>query len=347
MVPDTFVIPMILVATAATVIASQAVISGAFTVAHQAARLDLMVPLRVVHTSSEEQRQVYLPTVNWLLAGVVILVVVLFTRSQNLTAAYGLAVTVTITMTTTLFLVLCILRRDFSWRFWVAATIWLVVLVFLAANVPKIESGGWLPILIGSILCALMFCWRAGRRQLARWQLREELTLPQFLDIVDAHEITRVEGTGVFFTPSADRIPLALRVMAKHQRALPKQIILFTWHTAHVPTVPAEERLHVTDIRSPEPGIVLLTARYGYRERIRPVSALVEASALAPGLLPELDIGRAVYYLSLPIVEVVTRRPSRIAREVFALLVRMRTDPVDQLALPRERTIIIGREAQL
>ncbi len=114
-----------------------------------------------------------------------------------------------------------------------------------------------------------------------------------------------------------------------------------------MPTLEGDDRLSITDIRSPEPGIVLLTARYGYRERIRPVSALVEASVLAPDLLPDLDIRKVVYYLSLPIIEVVTRRPSRISREVFALLMRMRTDPVNQLALPRERTIIIGREALL
>nr|WP_263970265.1 KUP/HAK/KT family potassium transporter [Gulosibacter chungangensis] len=257
------------------------------------------------------------------------------------------AATVTITITSSLFLVYSTLKRDFGWRFWVALAVWLVILVFLTANLPKIASGGWLPILIGTVMCALMFCWRSGRRQLQRWRQREEMSPAQFLDIVDAGEVTRVAGTGVFVTPSAERIPVALGVMMNQQHALPQQVILFTWETAHAPVVADHERLTIRDIHSPEPGIVLLTARYGYRERIHPVRALEEAAALEPGILRGLDLSKAVFYLQLPVVEVVTRSPARFAREVFALLTRMRTDPVKQLSLPRERTVIIGREAQL
>ncbi|QUY63203.1 KUP/HAK/KT family potassium transporter [Gulosibacter molinativorax] len=347
MVPEPLLVPMILIATAATVIASQAVISGAFTVIHQASRLDLMVPMRVVHTSEEEQHQVYLPTANWTLAAAVILIVVLFQSSQNLTSAYGLAVTITITITTSLFIGLMILRRDYSWPLWVAGAIWLIILVFLAANVPKIESGGWLPLLIGGVLCFLMFCWRSGRKQMRRWRRHEEVKPAEFLELLDEGNVSRVAGTGVFFTPSRDRIPVALHVMAKHQHAIPERIILFTWQNVHVPAVPAEERIHPEDIRSPEPGILSMTATYGYRERIKPLGALREVIKLRPDLFGDLNVSHVVFYLSLPIVEVVSRPPVKFVREIYALMVRMRTDPVNQLSLPRERTIIIGREVKL
>ncbi len=347
-VPGWARLPMVVLATLATIIASQAVISGAFSVVHQASRLGLLPHLRTTHTSRHHARQIYLPAVNWTLGLAVLAVVLIFRSSASLASAYGVAVTSTITVTTLLYL-------TYRWRrdggaspgFFVGLAILLVELVFLAANLPKIRSGGWLPLGIGAILVLTMTTWRAGQRRIEAARAGAEGPVEDLVPRIRATEagLARVPGTAVYLTRGPGVVPIALDAMLDLNHVLHTTTVLLSWESVDVPTVRHDERVVVDVLDDPTDGIVHVHATFGYRERPDLLAVLERAIPLAEGELDHVDLDRAIYFTSVPVVKFSPRSGMpRWRQRIFLTLVRLSPDPVDVLRLPRERTISVGRE---
>ena len=239
LVPDWAQIPMVALATVATVIASQAVISGAFSVTHQAARLGFLPRLRVVHTSAREEGQIYMPFVNWLLMIAVLALVLMFQSSEKLAAAYGVAVIGTITVTTTLFFTLQWVRdRRPHWQVAAVGALFLTfVLVFLAANLVKIGEGGYLPVGIGLVIFTVLSTWRTGRRLADANRDLVEGSLQEFVNDLHNHEIPvrRVPGCAVFLSRGEGSTPLALRANVEHNHTLHRHTVILTLQNLHTP----------------------------------------------------------------------------------------------------------------
>jgi len=342
-------IPMVVLATAATVIASQAVISGAFSVSRQAVQLGLLPPLRIRQTSEHEAGQVYLPAVNWaLFAGVLVLIVV-FRSSERLATAYGIAVTGALLVDTALLVVVA--RRRWHWRPWqlvLAAVVFGgIELSFLAANLTKVLSGGWLPLLIASTVFLIMTTWRKGRDITVQNRAAAEGPLQDFIEKVRKHQITRVRGIGVFPHPTKDTTPLALRANVEHNHVLHKHVLIVSARPEGVPHVKPEDQLVVDDLGYDDDGIMHLTVRYGFFDS-PDLPAAVEKAA-ADGLIPfHVDIDDVSYFLSRGALRR-TDRPgmSRWRKQLFIVLAHNAGDPAEIFGLPRNQTVIMGSDVDV
>jgi len=342
-------IPMVVLATGATVIASQAVITGAFSVSRQAVQLGLLPPLRIKQTSEHEAGQVYLPGVNWaLFAGVLVLILV-FRSSERLATAYGIAVTGALLVDTLLLVVVA--RRRWHWRPWqlvlAAVTFGGIELSFLGANLTKVLSGGWLPLLIAATVALLMTTWRKGREITVRNRTAAEGSLQDFIEKVRKHQITRVRGTGVFPHPTKDTTPLALRANVEHNHVLHRQVLIVSVRPEGVPHVKPSDQLTADDLGYSDDGIMHLTVRYGFFDT--PDLPAAVAKAAADGLLPsEVDIDDVSYFLSRGAL----RRTdgagmSRWRKQLFIVLAHNAGDPAEIFALPRSRTVIMGSDVDV
>lgn len=348
LVPDPVKVPVIVLATLATVIASQSVLSGAFSVIHQGGRLGVLPPLRTVHTSAANSRQIYLPAVNALLAVTVLLIVLTFRSSAALASAYGIAVTLTISITTVVYIAYrWVTRRRITASIVVAGGILLVVLVFLAANLAKVGSGGWLPLSIGLLVFALMTTWWRGQRQVNRGRLALETTVQRVEDVLEAHgSVTRTPGTGVYLSRHGGIVPLALRSMVEQNHTLQRHVLLVSWTTVDRPLVPAAERFEVT--ATGDEGVVQVRASYGFREHPQILRLLDDVTSSAPAAMDGVDLDAATYFVSLSVPQLsATSRMPRWSQRIFLGLFRLVPDPVETLDLPRKRTIVIGRDIPL
>ncbi|HHQ47339.1 MAG TPA: potassium transporter Kup [Acidobacteria bacterium] len=263
--PSWTVIPMVILSTAATVIASQAVISGAFSLSRQAVQLGYSPRLVIRHTSPRQIGQIYVPSVNWTLLIATIGLVLGFGSSDNLAAAYGVAVTTTMVITTVLFY--SVSRRRWKWSLWLAAAVSGTFLVFdlgfFIANLVKIPEGGWFPLLVAGIVFTGMTTWHRGRQILAR-RLREEMfPVEEFLTDVTANPPVRVPGTAVFMSGTSRGIPHALLHNLKHNHVLHERVILLTVVTEEVPRVGEKERVEVQELGA---GMYRIVAHYGFME---------------------------------------------------------------------------------
>jgi KUP system potassium uptake protein len=342
-------IPMVVLATGATVIASQAVITGAFSVSRQAVQLGLLPPLRIKQTSEHEAGQVYLPGVNWaLFAGVLVLILV-FRSSERLATAYGIAVTGALLVDTLLLVVVA--RRRWHWRPWqlvlAAVAFGGIELSFLGANLTKVLSGGWLPLLIAATVALIMTTWRKGREITVRNRTAAEGSLQDFIEKVRKHQITRVRGTGVFPHPTKDTTPLALRANVEHNHVLHRQVLIVSVRPEGVPHVKPSDQLTADDLGYSDDGIMHLTVRYGFFDT-PDLPAAVEKAA-AEGLLPsEVDTDDVSYFLSRGAL----RRTdgagmSRWRKQLFIVLAHNAGDPAEIFALPRSRTVIMGSDVDV
>jgi KUP system potassium uptake protein len=349
--PHWALVPLVALATAATVIASQAVISGAFSVTHQAARLRYVPHLRVIHTSSQEQGQIYMPFVNWTLLVAVAALVIAFQSSSRLAAAYGLAVIGTIAISTFLFFAL--LRARGQWPRWqvmtVGAIFLTVVLSFLVANTVKIAEGGWLPISIASLLFVVLTTWRRGRKLSNASRNRKEGKLQDFVN--DLHQggvgVQRVPGCAVFLSRGDGRAPLAMRTNVQHNHSLHSSTILLTIETTSAPRSRPGRRVSVDDLGFSGDGISHVTARLGYMDH--PSIPVLLKEALDTGLESSKDnIDAASYFVSVPRMRV-TDAPGMVRwrKHLYVATSRLTTDPVEFLGLPRERTIVMGAEIDI
>jgi KUP system potassium uptake protein len=349
--PHWALVPLVVLATAATVIASQAVISGAFSVTHQAARLRYVPHLRVIHTSSQEPGQIYMPFVNWTLMVAVAALVVSFRSSSSLAAAYGLAVIGTIAISTFLFFALLGARGHWPrWQVMAVGAIFLtIVLSFLVANTVKIPEGGWLPVSIAIVLFVVLTTWRRGRKLSNASRNRKEGTLRDFVD--DLHQgdagVQRVPGCAVFLSRGEGRAPLAMRTNVQHNHSLHSSTILLTIETTSNPRSRRGQRVSVDDLGFSGDGISHVTARLGYMDHPSIPALLKEA--LDKGLESSKDnIEAASYFVSVPRMRVTNARGMvRWRKHLYVTTSRLTTDPVEFLGLPRERTIVMGAEIDI
>src|SRR5919197_286795 len=345
LMPHWGLVPLVVLATAATVIASQAVLSGAFTIAHQAIQLDYLPRLRVIHTSEREYGRVYVPVVNWLLMGAVLGLVLAFRDSAKLAFAYGMAVTGTIAIDTILFFV--IVRRRWQRPTWLAvggAAVFLAVeLAFFAANLTKFIHGAWVPLAIGVILFTVMSTWFRGRELVTAEQFRVEGPLRAFIDEVREMQppVIRSPGTGVFMNPGKETAPLSMRACVEHLHSLQEHVIILSIENLAIPRIRPADRLEIDDLGYKHDGITFVRAKQGYADHCD-VPALVRQIADA-GVESPIDEKDTSFYLSR--VELTPGdQPgmSRWRKRLFLATALIAAEPVHNFRLPRDRTITVG-----
>ncbi len=263
--PPWMLVPMVALATAAAIIASQALISGAFSLTRQAVQLGYAPRLSVTHTSSDEMGQVYVPQINWMLAVCTLLIVVGFGSSTALAAAYGVAVA--LTMLITVVLLYTVATDRWQWPVPAALAVCglflLIDAAFFAANLVKLTQGGWLPLAIGFTLLTLMTTWKTGRRLVAARLMARAVPFADFLAGLDAAPPVRVPGTAVFLTAQPGGTPPALVHNLRYNKALHDHVIVLTLTTAQTPYVPDEGRITVQPLR---PDITVVRAQFGFME---------------------------------------------------------------------------------
>ena len=343
-------IPMVLLATVATVIASQAVISGAFSVTKQAVQLGFLPRLNIRHTSTKEIGQVYVPAVNWFLMGAVVALVLGFGSSTSLASAYGIAVTGTITVDTLLFLVVArALWRKPGWLVTIGALVFFTVdLAFLGANLTKVAHGGWFPLSIGLAVFTVLSTWKRGSEKVHEERIEEEGSLRSFVEKLREMQppAVRVPGTAVYLNARRETTPLAMRAGVEHTGALHQTVVIVSIETTKAPYVPEAERLVVDDLGYEDDGISHLTARFGFQD-IPDVPRLL-ALAKETGLESDVDVEGAVYFLSqISITPTAAPGMRRWRKRLFVTMSRNAASPVDYFKLPRDRTISLGSTIEL
>jgi len=265
MAPDWARLPLVFIATAATIIASQAVISGAFSVTHQAVQLGFLPRLRTEHTSAKAAGQIYIPSVNWGLLVMVVLLVLGFRQSTNLASAYGIAVSGTMIITTIMLAVL--IFQVWKWnRLLAGATIGLFAVVdgiFFASNITKIADGGWFPLVVAAVIFTVLTTWASGRA-LMRKRLEED-AIPLQVFIKSAASVHRVRGTAVFLSTSPDAVPSALLHNLKHNQVLHERVLILNVKVEDVPHVPTSKRLEVHGVSK---GFYRVILHYGFMDQV-------------------------------------------------------------------------------
>jgi KUP system potassium uptake protein len=343
-------LPMVFLATAATVIASQAVITGAFSVAQQAARLGYLPRLRIQYTSEQIRGQIYVPWINWLLLVSVLTLVLAFRSSAALAYAYGTAVTGTITITTLLFFYYA--RHRWRWPLWIVltggGTLLGIDLLFFAANLTKIDHGAWLPLLIGITAFTILTTWQRGRELVTAQRVREEGPLRAFIDQLHAMKppLPRVPGTAVFLNRGKATAPLALRANVEHNEILHENVLILSIVTMPAPHVPAEKRLEIDDLGYKDDRIIHVTARFGYMDQtnVPGLIPLIRDSAIESPLLD----GNLSYFVSrIELVQGNAPGMSRWRKRLFIATSRITADAAEYFRLPRERTVIMGSRIEL
>jgi KUP system potassium uptake protein len=338
-------IPMVVLATVATVIASQSVISGAFSVSRQAVQLGFLPRLTIRHTSAREIGQVYVPVINWFLLVAVVALVLGFGSSTSLASAYGIAVTGTITADTVLFLVVVrVLWRKPGWLVALGAAVFFTVdLAFLGANLTKVAHGGWFPLTIGAAVFTVLSTWKRGSAQVHAARIKEEGSLRSFVEELRAMEppLVRVPGTAVYLNARRETTPLALRAGVEHTHAMHEAVVIISIETTRAPYVPESERLVVDELGYADDGITHITARFGFQDT--PDVPRLLALAAEAGLECEVDVENAVYFLS-QVTTVPTAAPgmARWRKRLFVAMARNAASPVEYFRLPADRTITLG-----
>jgi len=335
--------PLVGLAAFATVIASQAVISGAFSLTRQAVQLGYLPRLMIRHTSAREIGQIYIPSVNWLLMICAVGLVIAFQASTNLAAAYGVAVTATMAITTS---ILAVVERE-RWR-WptlaiVAVTVPLlfVDLAFFGANIIKVEQGGWFPLLVGVLAFTLMATWRRGR-QILNERLAETLMEPgDLLRDLAANRIPRVPGTAIFMSRRADGIPTSLLHNLKHNKVVHKHVILLSVIVEEIARLPETERIHWEDLGQ---GVFRLVLRFGYMDETNLPAILASIENPPVPLQPMMTS----YFLGRETL-LATRKPGMaLWRErLFAWMMRNATGAATYFSLPSNQVIELGAQIEM
>ena len=339
-------LPLVLLAIVATVIASQAVISGAFSLTQQAIQLGYLPRLGIRHTSEEIRGQIYVPAINTLLYVVIVGIVLGFGSSASLAAAYGIAVTGT--MATTSVLAYIVTRRLWHWPIWlgllVVAPLLAIDIAFLASNLLKVHHGGWFPLLLGGALFVLMMTWDRGRKAVTEKRVAEEGPLRGFIAGLNQHTspLKTVPGTAIYLTSSTDTTPLALRINVEHNHIRHEQIVIFHVEVLDEPHVSDDQRCAIDNLDDPNDRIVLVNARFGYRDR-PDVPAALRLAAEQTRELRNLD--NATYFLSR-----ITIRPTKRVgmamwrKRLFSGLARNASSPTEYFQLPDDQVVALGSQ---
>lgn len=343
--PEALTLPLVGLATAATVIASQAVISGAFSITSEAIKLGYLPRLQVEFTSTTQAGQIYVPVVNWLLLVVVLALVLGFGSSSALAAAYGLAVASTMVLTTAG--VAIVARHQWQWKPWAIALVFLPLaaldLLFFAANSIKIAHGGWFPLVFGAFVYFIFATWKRGRMLLKAELDRGGIALVPFMRSLSIYPPQRVEGTAVFMTSSADKLPHSLLHNLKHNRVLHERVIFITAVAETLPHVPADQMTEIADLGD---GCWHITVHLGFRDSYD-MTAI--ARCLADHHQFPLDVDQTSFFLSRSTVVVAGKPGSMVAwrQRLFAWMMRSAQPASDFFRIPPNRVIEIGTQVAL
>jgi KUP system potassium uptake protein len=331
--PSWALLPVVLLATIATIIASQAVITGAFSVTQQAMQLGLIPRFRVRRTSETEKGQIYIPGINWLLLIAVIILVVFFKTSSALAAAYGIAVTGDMVITAILLFIV-------AWKVWrwnsiiatlIIAPFFVIDVVFLSANALKIFEGGWFPLMVASGLVVLMWTWRKGTKLLTAISRKDRLPLPDFIRMCENGSVTRVKGIAVFLTGSHADVPAALLHNMKHNRVLHEKNIILTVVTEEVPRLPESERVSTETFSD---AFSRTTIRFGFMETPNVPKALAAAG---------FEVENASFFLSRRSLQPSANSGLPLWQDhLFISLARSSTDVSNHFCIPEERAVEVG-----
>jgi KUP system potassium uptake protein len=341
---------LVFLATLATVIASQAVITGAYSVAHQAAGLGYLPRLRIKYTSEETMGQIYIPWINWLLLVSVLTLVVTFKSSAALAYAYGTAVTGTITITTLLFFYIS--RQQWHTPLWIVVTgggaLLTIDLLFFAANLTKVVHGAWLPLLIGVTVFTIFTTWQKGRALVTRQRDHDEGPLRTFIDQLHTMKppLPRVPGTAVFLNRGKATAPLALRANVEHNHILHEHVLILSIETMPAPHVPDTDRLELDDLGYKDDQIVHVTARIGYMDQLN-IPSLIPLIREANTESPRDDDNLSYFLSRIELVQGNTPGMSRWRKHLFIATSRITADAAEYFHLPNERTVVMGSRIEL
>ena len=340
--PENLRLPLVILATMATIIASQAVISGAFSVTQQAIQLGFIPRLRIQHTSASAAGQIYIPVINWSLMVMVILLVLFFQTSSNLAAAYGIAVTGAMFIDTCLLTV--VLLTLWNWKMWYAgpllAVFFLFDLLYFTSNLMKVPTGGWFPLVVGLCIFTLLTTWAKGRKLMI--QRMNESTMPIGVFIKSAAgSAARVPGTAVFMTTAADGIPHALLHNLKHNKVLHERILLLTVKIEDVPMVDETRRMDLKDLGS---GFFRLIMRFGFMEETDVPTALSRIESCGP----QFKMMDTSFFLARQTLIAAARPGMAIWREkLFAWMLRNAESAMEFFKLPTNRVVELGSQVEI
>jgi KUP system potassium uptake protein len=340
--PEQFRLPLVLLATCATVIASQAVISGAFSVTHQAVQLGFMPRLTIKHTSAATAGQIYIPVVNWILLAMVILLVLMFQNSSNLAAAYGIAVTGAMLIDTCLLAV--VLLGLWHWKRWLAlpllAIFFIVDGAYFAANLTKVPDGGWFPLLIGAIAFTLLTTWAQGRRLMRQRMQEAAMPIEVFVKSA-ANSATRVPGTAIFMSSAPSGVPHALLHNMKHNKIIHERVIVLTVVIEDVPYVEAADNAEIVDLGQ---GFYRMVLRYGFMQE----TDIQRALSRVTGCGQKFDMMQTSFFLSRQTLIAAARPGMAIWREkLFAWMLRNAATAMEFFNLPTNRVVELGSQVEI
>ena len=343
MLPQWALMPMVLMATAATIIASQAVISGAFSLTSAAIQLGYCPRLKIVHTNASERGQIYVPFVNWLLCGLVLFAVLFFKTSSNLAAAYGIAVTTTMLIDD--FLLLVVMLTIWKWSKPAAFTVFALLLFldtsFWGANLAKFFDGGWFPAMLGLIVFTLLMTWKRGKDLVRHRSEGTNLPLEPFIQSILAYPPQRVEGTAVFMNADVSTVPNSLLHNLKHNRVLHERVVFMSIHTEDIPFVAEDEKLDIKEIGKDvyvvhgfygfkeEPSLEDMTARcakHGLKMEVMDTSFFLNRETVVPSNLPGMALWR---------------------EKLFALMMRNSVRVTDHFQIPPNRVVEMGTQIEI
>lgn len=336
-------LPLVLLATVATFIASQAVISGAFSITHQAIQMGYIPRLNIRHTSETEGGQIYIPFVNWALMVAVIILVLTFQNSSNLASAYGIAVTGAVTIDTLLMAVLLI--GVWKWKWWYAAPIVLLFLIvdgaYFAANLTKVPDGGWFPLMVGFIAFLLLTTWARGRK-LMRSRMSEHALPMEIFAKSAKNSALRVPGTAIFMASSTAGVPSALLHNIKHNKVLHERVVILTVDIQDVPYVDPDERCEYTDMGD---GFYRAILHYGFMEETDVPKGLEGMGIYCGG---NFDMMQTSFFLSRQTLLASDKPGMPIWREkIFAWMLRNSASAMDFFNLPTNRVVELGSQVEI
>jgi KUP system potassium uptake protein len=340
--PKALLYPTVGLSTIATVIASQALISGVFSLTQQAVQLGLCPRMRIVHTSNEVMGQIYIPVVNFMLMFACIGVSIGFGRSTGLAGAYGIAVTGTMTITSLLYFL--VVTRTWKWPLWQAVPLIVFFLLFdlsyLGGNLLKIVDGGWFTILLAALVSTCLITWRRGREELNSQLSLERLPMGILIEDIARHNLPRVRGTGVFLSISASGAPVTLLHHLKHNQVLQEKVVLLTIKSVDIPVVPDSDRVKVEELGA---GFFRLTALNGFMQRPDVPSILKIASSQI-----DLDPATTTYYLGRETLVTTGKAKMMLWRKaLFAFMARNAVTPAAFFNLPSNRVVELGAQVEI
>ena len=340
---ETLRLPLVILATLAAIIASQAVISGAFSVTQQAIQLGFIPRLRIMHTSESAVGQIYIPVINWALMVMVILLVLFFQTSSNLTAAYGIAVTGAMFIDTCLLTV--VLISLWKWRPWIAFPLlglfFLVDVAYFGANLTKVPDGGWFPLLVGIVAFTFLTTWARGRKLMIDGMREAAMPMEIFVKSA-ANSATRVPGTAVFMTTAPDGVPHALLHNLKHNKVLHERVMLLTVKIEDVPYVEEDNRFQLTDLGS---GFYRLILRFGFMQELDVPAALMRVESCGS----QFKMMDTSFFLARQTLLASGAKPGMaIWREkLFSWMLRNAESAMEFFKLPPNRVVELGSQVEI